>query len=84
MRFISQLARISFLCFLCVLLLCLGVQGGMAAEAYKVGVLQPFSGVYSIYGEEAYAACEVAANQINAAGGVLGRKIELIKKDIQI
>lgn len=53
----------------------------MAEETYQVGVLQPFSGPYAIYGEEAMAACQVAADQINAAGGLLGRKIVLVKKD---
>jgi branched-chain amino acid transport system substrate-binding protein len=55
-----------------------------AADTYKIGVLQPFSGVYSIYGKEAYAACEVAADQINASGGLLGRKVELVKTDTQV
>jgi branched-chain amino acid transport system substrate-binding protein len=71
-------------CLLSVLLLGLGQGVAMAAETYKVGVLQPFSGVYSIYGEEAYAACQVAADQINAGGGILGREIELVKKDTKV
>ena len=52
-----------------------------AEKTYKIGVLQPFTGVYSMLGEEAYAACQVAADQINASGGLLGRKVELVKKD---
>lgn len=64
------------------LVLCLWTSGAVQAEEpYKIGVLQPFSGPYSIYGEEAYAACQVAADQINAAGGLLGRKVELVQKD---
>lgn len=55
-----------------------------AAESYKVGVLQPYSGVYSIYGEETFAACQVAADQINYSGGILGRKVELVKKDTKV
>jgi len=84
MRSNNALARILVVCFSSVLLLGLGQGVGIAAETYKVGVLQPFSGVYSIYGEEAYAACQVAADQINAAGGVLGRNIELVKKDTKV
>lgn len=62
--------------------LCLWTSGDVQAEeVYKIGVLQPFSGPYSIYGEEAYAACQVAADQLNSAGGVLGRKVVLVKKD---
>ena len=52
-----------------------------AQQTYKIGVLQPFSGVYAMLGEEAFAACQVAADQMNASGGILGRKIELVKKD---
>jgi len=55
-----------------------------AGEPYKIGVLQPFSGVYSIYGEEAYAACQVAVNQLNSSGGILGHKVVLVKKDTQV
>ena len=51
------------------LALCLWSSGEVqAAEVYKIGVLQPFSGPYAIYGEEAYAACQVAADQLNSAG----------------
>ncbi len=53
----------------------------LAEDVYKIGVLQPFSGPYSIYGEEAFAACQVAADQLNAAGGIKGRKVVLDKKD---
>jgi branched-chain amino acid transport system substrate-binding protein len=64
------------------LALCLWSSGEVqAAEVYKIGVLEPFSGPYAIYGEEAYAACQVAANQINSAGGLLGKKVVLVKKD---
>ncbi|MBI5251469.1 MAG: ABC transporter substrate-binding protein [Desulfomonile tiedjei] len=61
--------------------LSMDVSAVMAEETYQIGVLQPFSGPYAIYGEEAMAACQVAADQINAAGGILGRKVVLVKKD---
>ncbi|MFH1116949.1 MAG: ABC transporter substrate-binding protein [Pseudomonadota bacterium] len=64
------------------LALCLCLSGNVGAEeVYKIGVLQPFSGPYAIYGEEAFAACQVAADQLNTAGGIGGRKVELVKKD---
>jgi len=64
------------------LALCLWASGiGQAEEPYKIGVLQPFSGPYSIYGEEAMAACQVAADQLNAAGGIKGRQVVLVQKD---
>jgi len=64
------------------LLLCLWASGDAQAEAvYTIGVLQPFSGVYALLGEEAYAGSQVAMDELNAAGGVLGRKVVLVKKD---
>ncbi len=61
--------------------ICLLTDRVQAQDTYKVGVLQPFSGPYSIYGEEALAARQVAADQLNATGGLLGKQITLIKKD---
>jgi branched-chain amino acid transport system substrate-binding protein len=63
------------------LLLHASIASGLAAETYKIGVIQGFSGVFSVYGEETYPACEIAVDKVNAAGGVLGRKMELFKRD---
>ena len=73
--------RLLVICLASIFILFLCQSGQAAEQTYKIGVLQPFTGVYTMLGEEAYAACEVAAAQINASGGVLGRKIELVKKD---
>ncbi|HOD79273.1 MAG TPA: ABC transporter substrate-binding protein [Syntrophorhabdus sp.] len=62
-------------------LLFVGNAPGLAAETYKIGVIQAFSGVFSVYGEETYPACEIAVDKVNAGGGVLGRKMELFKRD---
>ena len=52
------------------LALCLWASGDARAEAvYTIGVLQPFSGVYATLGEEAYAGCQVAADELNSTGG---------------
>ncbi len=59
----------------------IGVAVSEAAEPYKIGAVLPFSGVYAVYGEEAFAAMEAVAEQINSSGGLLGRKIELFKRD---
>ncbi|OGB97311.1 MAG: hypothetical protein A3G35_17095 [candidate division NC10 bacterium RIFCSPLOWO2_12_FULL_66_18] len=52
-----------------------------AAEAVKVGVLAPLTGVYSIVGDRGVKGVELAAAEINAAGGVLGRPLEIIARD---
>ena len=52
-----------------------------AAETYKIGVVTPLSGKISIYGEGFRKAMELAVDKINAAGGVKGRKLEIIFED---
>ena len=52
-----------------------------AADPIKVGAINPYSGPMGQYGTEVTRGYELAADQANAAGGVLGRKIELIRGD---
>jgi branched-chain amino acid transport system substrate-binding protein len=51
------------------------------ADAIKIGHLTPRTGFLGVLGDYAVMAADMAADEINAAGGVLGRKIELIKED---
>ncbi|MBI3710364.1 MAG: ABC transporter substrate-binding protein [Proteobacteria bacterium] len=51
------------------------------AEAIKIGHLTPRTGFLGPLGEYAVMAADLAAEEINAKGGVLGRKLELIKED---
>lgn len=52
-----------------------------AQEPIKIGVVTPLSGTYAGIGQQVRWGIELAANEINAAGGVKGRKIELIFED---
>lgn len=47
----------------------------------KIGAVLPLSGTFSIYGQRAIKGAQLAVEQINAHGGVLGRSIELVIKD---
>jgi len=47
----------------------------------KVGVPMPLSGPAALYGEPALKGAQMFVQELNAAGGVLGRKIELIVRD---
>ena len=49
----------------------------------KVGVIGPFSGASADFGVPMFNGIQQAADEINAVGGYLGRKIELVKKDDQ-
>jgi urea transport system substrate-binding protein len=52
-----------------------------AAEPIKVGAVLPFSGGVELYGRQAKLGLDLAAKEINAAGGILGRPVELIYED---
>ncbi|MBF0399751.1 MAG: branched-chain amino acid ABC transporter substrate-binding protein [Magnetococcales bacterium] len=52
-----------------------------AAEPIKIGVAGPFSGSDASFGEQLWRGAEQAAADLNAAGGVLGRTIQLVKGD---
>ncbi|MGE0852771.1 MAG: ABC transporter substrate-binding protein [Hyphomicrobiaceae bacterium] len=57
--------------------------GGPAAaqNTIKVGVPMPLSGPAALYGEPAVKGARMFVDEINAAGGVLGKKIELVVRD---
>jgi branched-chain amino acid transport system substrate-binding protein len=55
--------------------------GGSSSEPIKVGQIVSLTGNYSPLGSENKKSVELAVEQINAKGGVLGRKIELVVKD---
>ena len=52
-----------------------------AADAVKVGMIDPFTGVYAAVAQNELIGVKFAAEQINAQGGVLGRQIELLVED---
>lgn len=50
---------------------------------FKVGALNPLTGVGGPYGPGMLAAIRIAAEEVNAAGGILGQKVEIISEDTQ-
>ena len=52
-----------------------------AEDTIKIGYPMPLSGPVSVYGVPVIKAAEMAVQEINAKGGVLGRKLELLKRD---
>src|SRR3954454_19761021 len=55
--------------------------GAFAADPIKIGVDGPFTGGSSSMGVSMRDGVRLAAKEINDAGGVLGRKIELVERD---
>ena len=56
-------------------------QAAFAQQTIKIGAINPYSGPLALYGIEVGRAIELAVDQANAAGGLLGRKIELVRGD---
>lgn len=52
-----------------------------STDPIKLGVLAPLTGSVSVYGITTKNGIEMAVNEINAAGGVLGRQIEMMPED---
>jgi branched-chain amino acid transport system substrate-binding protein len=58
------------------------VLSASAAHAdVKFGALYPFSGQLALLGEESARGLEIAVDEINAAGGIQGEKVVLVKGD---
>lgn len=60
-----------------------GLAGSALAQAQpiRIGVVTPLSGTYAGIGQQVKWGLDLAARQINAAGGVAGRPLELIYED---
>ncbi|MES2536951.1 MAG: ABC transporter substrate-binding protein [Pseudomonadota bacterium] len=56
-------------------------QGAFAQQPIKIGAINPYSGPLALYGTEVTRGYELAVDQANAAGGLMGRKIELVRGD---
>ena len=54
---------------------------GGSSEAVKIGVIGPLTGDYSQYGVAVQQGAELAMEEINAAGGILGKDAEIIAYD---
>jgi branched-chain amino acid transport system substrate-binding protein len=73
MRTIQRLAVL-----LAVAVLPLAAQ---AADPIRIGFPIPLSGPTAVYGEPVLKGAEMAVSEVNAKGGVLGRKLELLSRD---
>jgi branched-chain amino acid transport system substrate-binding protein len=52
-----------------------------AQDAIRIGVTQPLTGAFAASGNYVMQGAKIAEEEINAAGGVLGRKIQLVIED---
>ena len=52
-----------------------------AADAVKIGLDNPLTGTYAGPGKNELVGCQMALDEINAKGGILGRPVELLVED---
>src|SRR4249919_680450 len=52
-----------------------------AQEPLRIGAINPYSGPLALYGDELARGYQLAVDELNAKGGVLGRKVELVRGD---
>ena len=72
-KFLTSIAAIA--------LLSAGLAGQAAAQTIKIGVNEPLTGPFAASGTYVVNGAKIAADEINAKGGVLGKKIELVIED---
>ena len=59
----------------------LSKKSGTSAETIKIGVILPLTGDAAGYGESAQNVLALAADEVNKAGGVNGKQLEMIYED---
>lgn len=66
---------------LAALLSATALSSAYAADPIKIGVVTPLSGTYAGIGQQVRWGLELATKEINAAGGIMGRQVELTFED---
>ncbi len=57
------------------------VNSSRAAQTIKIGLDNPLTGPYAALGSNELSGCQMALDEINAKGGILGRPVELVVED---
>jgi branched-chain amino acid transport system substrate-binding protein len=58
-------------------------DGGAGGDAIKIGEYASLTGTEATFGQSSHHGTELAISELNAAGGVLGKKLQLIYEDNQ-
>ena len=59
----------------------LSINPAVGQETLRIGAINPYSGPLALYGDELARGYQLAVDERNAKGGLLGRQIELLKGD---
>jgi len=57
------------------------IRRAWAADTVKIGLCNPLTGTYAAVGKNELIGCQLALEQINAKGGILGQEAELLVED---
>lgn len=69
-------------CFMIALALCFMLSGlALAADTVKIGLMAPLTGKWANEGQEMKQVVDLLAEELNAAGGLLGKNVEVISED---
>ncbi len=60
-----------------------GLSPARAQETYRMGLALPLTGAQALYGQDQITAAEWAVADINKAGGINGKKLEMVVLDTQ-
>jgi len=77
----------SWMVWMAAMVICFSLMGNhsqlKAAEPFSIGILGPFTGSLAFNAEEMKKGMMLAVDEVNAKGGVFGRKVELIYGDTE-
>ena len=79
----SILKRVGILLLLVSLVLGFSLSGVFAADTIKIGYLAALTGDWAAYGQTESKSAQLAVDEINAQGGVLGKQVELVIYDFR-
>jgi branched-chain amino acid transport system substrate-binding protein len=57
------------------------IRAARAADTIKIGLNNPLTGTYAALGNNELIGAQLAVEQMNAKGGILGRQVELLSED---
>ena len=66
-----------------VVMACAGSEDGSEAAPFRIGVMESLTGPGETYGTVANQSKQMAADEINSAGGINGRRLEFVVEDSQ-
>lgn len=78
----TSITRMHMICLVVMPMIFLSPTGLLAAqETVKIGLSYPETGPYAKQGLDQKRAADIAVEEINSAGGILGKKVQLVYKD---